>query len=157
MNYRIGLDIGTTSVGWAVIKNNENGDAIKIIDLGSRVFVSAEAQKNGESLALPRRMARSVRRRLRRRRHRIDRIINLLNTFNLISEEEIKKEYKKQNLDNIYKLKVFGLDNKLSMPELARILIHYSKKRGYKSNSKAEQSNDESSEKCLLQQVKIEK
>ena len=35
MGYRIGLDIGITSVGWSVIEDDSNGNPIRIIDLGS--------------------------------------------------------------------------------------------------------------------------
>lgn len=67
--YRIGLDIGIASVGWAVLENNSEDEPIRIIDLGVRIFDKAEIPKTGESLAMPRRMARTTRRRLRRRKH----------------------------------------------------------------------------------------
>ena len=72
--YRIGLDIGITSVGWAVLENNSSDEPVRIVDLGVRLFERAEIPKTGESLAGPRRAARTTRRRLRRRRHRLDRI-----------------------------------------------------------------------------------
>ena len=68
MKYSLGLDIGTTSVGWAVV----NEDKQRIEDLGVRIFERPENPKNGESLAKPRREARSARRRLKRRRQRLD-------------------------------------------------------------------------------------
>lgn len=55
------FDIGVASIGWAVIEDN----ALK--DMGVRIFTKAENPKTGESLALPRRAARGVRRRLARR------------------------------------------------------------------------------------------
>ena len=73
-NYRIGLDIGITSVGWAVLQDNSQDEPERIVDLGVRIFDVAENPKNGDALAGPRRDARSVRRRLRRRRHRLERI-----------------------------------------------------------------------------------
>lgn len=69
MRYSIGLDIGISSVGWAVINLDKN----RIEDLSSRMFDVAENPKNGSSLATPRREARSARRRLRRRRYQIGR------------------------------------------------------------------------------------
>ena len=51
MGYRIGLDIGITSTGWSVIKNKENGEPERIIDLGSRIFDAAEKPKDGSPLA----------------------------------------------------------------------------------------------------------
>ena len=62
MKYSLGLDIGTTSVGWSVVNLKKD----RIEDLGVRIFERPENPKNGESLAKPRRDARSARRRLRR-------------------------------------------------------------------------------------------
>ena len=64
--YGIGLDIGVASVGWAVVALDEQAQPCGLIRLGSRVFDKAE-QSRGESLAAPRRQARSMRRRLRRK------------------------------------------------------------------------------------------
>jgi len=49
MKYRIGLDIGIGSVGWAVLEHDEYGEPKRIVDLGVRAFEPAEAEK-GESL-----------------------------------------------------------------------------------------------------------
>ena len=49
VRYKIGLDIGISSVGWAVI----NLDKKRIEDLGTRMFDAAENPKNGSSLATP--------------------------------------------------------------------------------------------------------
>ena len=65
--YGIGLDIGIASVGWAVVALNENAEPYGLIRCGSRIFDKAEQPKTGDSLAAPRREARSARRRLRRR------------------------------------------------------------------------------------------
>lgn len=55
MDYRIGLDIGIASVGWAVLQNNSDDEPVRIVDLGVRIFDTAEIPKTGESLAGPRR------------------------------------------------------------------------------------------------------
>ena len=52
--YSLGLDIGTTSVGWAVIDLEKE----RIHDLGVRIFERPEDPQNGDSLAKPRRDAR---------------------------------------------------------------------------------------------------
>ena len=50
LDYRIGLDIGIASVGWAVLQNNSQGEPVHIVDLGVRIFDKAEQPKTGESL-----------------------------------------------------------------------------------------------------------
>ena len=73
-SYRIGLDIGIASVGWAVLENDSQDEPIRILDLGVRIFEAAEVPKTGAALAAERRDARTARRRIRRRRHRLERI-----------------------------------------------------------------------------------
>ena len=62
VNYRIGLDLGIASVGWAAILTDSRGEPQHIIDLGVRVFDKAEVPITGSSLASTRIMARSTRR-----------------------------------------------------------------------------------------------
>ena len=87
MKYTIGLDLGTTSIGWAVVNNDKN----RIEDLGVRLFESAENPKNGESLATPRREARSMRRRLARRGYRLLKVKDIFISYNLLTATEISK------------------------------------------------------------------
>ena len=91
MKYAIGLDIGIASVGYAVVGLDYEENPWGIIRLDSRIFDVAENPKDGASLALPRREARSVRRRLRRHKHRIERIKALLIAFKFISSERTER------------------------------------------------------------------
>lgn len=142
LNYRIGLDIGIASVGWAVLENNTHDEPFRIIDLGVRIFDTAEQPKTGASLALPRREARSARRRLRRRGHRLERIKKLFEAEGLINIEEFEARYKKTGLPDVYKLRYEGLDKRLTNDELAQVLLHIAKHRGFKSTSKAADGAD---------------
>ena len=137
-NYRIGLDIGIASVGWAVLETNSNDEPIHIKNLGVRIFDKAEVPKTGDSLAAPRREARSARRRIRRRRHRLERIRRLLEKKGLIQIENFNQRYYSPNLPNVYQLRTEALERILSGEELAQILIHIAKHRGFKSNRKSE-------------------
>lgn len=140
VRYSIGLDIGISSVGWAVI----NLDKERIEDLGSRMFDVAENPKNGSSLAAPRREARSARRRLRRRRYRVSRVRKFMIQSGLLSEVEADQLFDWQDGDlDIWLIRVNGLERKLTDREFARILIHYAKNRGFKSNRKSETKDGE--------------
>lgn len=139
MDYRLGLDIGITSVGWAVLEHDSLQEPFKIIDLGVHIFDRAEHPKDGSPLALPRREARSSRRRIRRHRHRLDRIKAILEKHEIISIEELNVLYHgEQILEDIYKLRVAGLNHLLSSKDWARILIHLAQRRGFKSNRKSD-------------------
>ena len=142
MGYRIGLDIGITSVGWAAIEDDVNGNPTRIIDLGSRIFDAAENPKDGSPLAKDRRDARGLRRRLRRRKHRVERTKRLLERYNIITKKELEDLYENYRFQfNVYELRVMALDEKITNKDLARVLISMVKKRGYKSNSKSEETS----------------
>ena len=134
MEYTIGLDIGVTSIGWAVINNEKK----RIENLGVRIFDAAENPKDGSSLAVPRRLARSTRRRLRRRKHRLERIRRLYLKYRLLDEVSLENLF--MNLVNYdpYELRNKALFERISDADLARILLHISKRRGFKSNRKSE-------------------
>ena len=124
--YTLGLDIGIASVGWAVIDN----EGKKIIKSGVRCFNRAENPKTGESLALPRRLKRSVRRIIRRRHQRLCRIVKLLRESGLNFE---KKDF---ICFDPWKLRCDALKRKLKEEEFACILLHIAKRRGFKSAKK---------------------
>lgn len=135
MKYSIGLDIGISSVGWAVI----NLDLDRIERMGVRTFDKAE-NPDGSSLAASRREARSVRRRLRRRRYRVSRVRQFIVRNGLLTQHEMEQLYEwlPEDLD-VWLVRVNGIERKLTNREFARILIHYAKNRGFKSNRKSDE------------------
>lgn len=142
MNYNIGLDIGIASIGWSVIDLDNN----RIEDLGVRIFQKAEHPKNGEPLALPRRAARGTRRVLRRKAYRLRRLVKLLIDSNFVADkEEFDNNFKiNKNQKDIWELRYDALQRKLTNLELVRVLIHISKRRGFKSNRKSETTDSDS-------------
>lgn len=148
MRYSIGLDVGISSVGWSILELGEEDRPIRIVDLGARIFDKAEQPKTGESLAAPRREARGQRRRIRRRRHRKERIYGLIVSSGILTKEEINTLYE-GDLTDIYELRTKALDFPVSAKDFARILIHLSQRRGFKSNRKSVDENDKESGKLL--------
>lgn len=142
LDYRIGLDIGIASVGWAVLQNDSKGEPVHIVDLGVRIFDKAEQPKTGESLAAPRRDARTTRRRLRRRKHRMDRIKRLFSEKGLIEIEPFMERYHTGKLQDVYQLRYEALDRKLKDEEFAQVLLHIAKHRGFRSTRKSEMAED---------------
>lgn len=69
----IGLDIGTTSVGWAIIDNDYN-----VIDYGVRLFEDVCEEQTGHPKNEKRRELRRARRTLRRRIFRKKQFISLV-------------------------------------------------------------------------------
>lgn len=143
LDYILGLDIGISSIGWAVLATDSHSEPMKIEDLGVRIFEKAEQPKTGASLALPRREARSMRRRVRRRRHRKERIRALLIRSDVITEASLAQLFENSSYEkDVYTLRNEGLDRLLTPEEWVRVLIHLSQRRGYRSNSTAESAKD---------------
>lgn len=136
--YGIGLDIGIASVGWAVVALNENAEPYGLIRCGSRIFDKAEQPKTGESLAAPRREARSTRRRLRRRSLRKADLYELMAQNGLPGRAEIEEAVQAGHLPDIYALRVQALDDPVTAMDFARILLHLMQRRGFRSNRKAD-------------------
>jgi len=61
--YRLGLDVGTNSLGWSVLKLDEKGEPCAIKDAGVRIFADGRDEKSKATLAATRREKRSARRR----------------------------------------------------------------------------------------------
>jgi len=142
MKYAIGLDCGIASVGYAVMELNEKEEPNRIVRLGSRIFSAAENPKNGSSLALPRREARSSRRRLRRHKHRLERIRKLIVDEGVLTKSQLDELYN-HPVSDIYALRTQALDFPVSNEEFARILIHLAQRRGFKSNRKVDKEDKE--------------
>lgn len=146
----LGFDIGITSIGWAYVEGEE------LKDCGVRIFTKAENPKNGDSLAAPRREARGVRRRLARRKVRLNMIKRLLcKEFGLnlsdyfANDGELPKAYETtKDTKSPYELRSLALEQKLEPKELARVILHIAKHRGY-GNKHAKTGSDKDSGKVL--------
>ncbi len=145
-----GFDIGITSIGWAYVESNE------LKDCGVRIFTKAENPKNGDSLAAPRREARGARRRLARRKARLNAIKRLLcKEFELnlsdyfANDGKLPKAYQtNKDTKSPYELRTLALSQKLDSKDLARVILHIAKHRGY-GNKHAKTGSDKDSGKVL--------
>lgn len=139
--YSLGLDIGTSSIGWAVL----DLDKERIHDLGVRIFERPEDPQNGDSLAKPRRDARSARRRLKRRRQRLNYLKQFFIDQNILTKDRVEEvlDYKSDfNKLDVYGLRTKALTEELSPEELLKVLYQIAKRRGFKSNRKVVEESD---------------
>lgn len=142
MKYVLGLDVGIGSVGWAVIRNED--DCKRIEDFGVRVFESGENPdpKIKASLCQERRGYRSTRRLLRRRAHRKMRLKKHLQNIGLISENELKA-YFEAGKNDVIETRVKALDEKVTREELAACLVNICNRRGYKDFYESDESDED--------------
>ena len=155
MRYRLGLDLGTNSIGWAMLRLNAANEPCSVIKAGVRIFSDGRNPKDGASLAVTRRMARSMRRRRDRLLKRKARLIRLLMELGFFPQDDLQRKAL-LNLDPLA-LRVGGLDRQLSRPEFARALFHLNQRRGFKSNRKTDKAeNDAGALKTAISETRKE-
>lgn len=142
MKYRLGLDLGTNSIGWCVLKLDDNDDPSMTIKAGVCIFSDGRTAKEGVPLAVKRRNARSMRRNLDRRLNRKTTLLNFLREISLMPLN--KEEAEKLKILNPYELRAKAINEKIPLFHLGRALMHLSKRRGFKSNRKIDGKSDES-------------
>ena len=142
MKYRLALDLGTTSLGWALIRLNAENQPNAIIKAGVRIFSDGRNPKDGSSLAVTRRNARAMRRRRDRLLKRKARMMNALIQHGFFPADEAER--KQLERLNPYELRAKGLDGQLSQAEFARALFHINQRRGFKSNRKTDKADQDS-------------
>jgi len=138
--YRLGLDLGTNSIGWAMLALNQENQPYKILDAGVRIFSDGRNPKDGTPLAVARREARGMRRRRDRFLARKSKLINCLIRFGLMPKDEVER--KKLELLSPYQIRLKALDETLNPFELGRAIFHLNQRRGFKSNRKEQVAED---------------
>jgi len=142
---RLGLDIGTNSIGWWLYETDgpETDSRITgVIDGGVRIFSDGRDPQSGASLAVDRRTARAMRRRRDRYLRRRATLMKVLADTGLMPADPA--EAKALEVLDPYALRATGLDAALPLPHLGRALFHINQRRGFKSNRKTDRGDNES-------------
>jgi CRISPR-associated endonuclease Csn1 len=139
MGYRFAFDIGTNSIGWAVLRLDADNAPAGIEHMGVRTFPDGREAKTKASLAESRRLAKSARRNRDRYLQRRKKLMDLLVRHGLMPERLADRK-KLENLDP-YTLRVRGLDQPLAPHEFGRALFHLNQRRGFKSNRKTDKKD----------------
>jgi CRISPR-associated endonuclease Csn1 len=150
----LGLDLGTNSIGWALIDDVQN----KILGIGSRIFpmgVENLGDGDGEiSKNASRTGARGVRRQFFRRKLRKKVLLKALTENKMcpmdtqdFEDWKKTKEFPSEKLANWfalnpYELRQKALNKKLSLEEIGRIFYHLIQRRGFLSNSRKGGNDD---------------
>lgn len=143
-NLTLGLDLGTNSIGWALIDFDDNQQPQKLIACGSRIFQEAVEAKTGTPKNHARRAARAARKLVARRKQRRTKLLNLLVHHGLLPQDEVERNalLLDNQANNPYQLRKRGLDEKLEPLALGRALYHLAHRRGFQSNRKAASDED---------------
>lgn len=140
----LGLDLGTNSIGWALVNEAENeAETSSIIKLGVRVNpLTVDESLNfekGKSITTnaDRTLKRSMRRNLQRYKLRREALIEELELHGFLTSETLRFEQGNCTTFETYRLRARAVEEEISLEELARVFLMINKKRGYKSNRKA--------------------
>ena len=145
----LGLDLGTNSIGWAVVNEAENAnEKSSIVKLGVRVNpLTVDELTNfekGKSITTnaDRTLKRSMRRNLQRYKLRRENLIEILKEHGFINDETILSENGNKTTFETYRLRAKAATDEISLQEFARVLLMINKKRGYKSSRKAKSTEE---------------
>lgn len=139
--YRLGLDLGSASIGWAVLRLDSKFEPDYLLRLGVRIFPSGRKAKDGTSLAANRRLKRQQRRRRDRMLRRKTRLLKALVDLGLLPQTA-EDRAKLKDL-NPYELRARGLRETLTLNEFGRALFHLNQRRGFRSNRKSDRKGEE--------------
>lgn len=147
----LGLDLGTSSIGWAVVNQAENDkEKSSIVKLGVRVNPLTVDEKGnfekGKSITTTaeRTLKRGMRRSNQRFKQRRDNLLEILREKNIIGPHSILTEDGPSSTFETLRLRAKAASEEISLEQFARVLLSINKKRGYKSNRKA--ANEEEGE-----------
>lgn len=160
----LGLDLGTASIGWALVNEAEaDNEKSSIIKLGSRIIhygdnlvkvdktgkvtPSLEPEKDfisgkGLSPNADRTKKRSMRRSLQRYKLRRDNLIQVLKSHNIITTDTILSENGNHSTFKTFENRARACAEKISLEDFAKVLLMINKKRGYKSSRKAKNQDE---------------
>ncbi len=169
----LGLDLGTNSIGWALVnldKEERKGD---IIGMGSRIIsmgqeLSKFEQGQAQTKNANRRFARSMRKLNKRYKQRRNKLIYVLQQLGMLPEQiklsepfadplkldkicilPIEKRQKQYSALDLLELRVKALTKPVTLQELGKIIYLFNQLRGYSGGGNEpdkEESNDETVE-----------
>ena len=153
MKYRLGLDVGTASVGLMALELDEKNRPVKPVWQSVRIFneplLPAKQGGIGEPKKAARRLARQQRRLHERRAHRLKRIAQLARLMRLDPETIPADEGRR-----IQKLRSRAATSKISLEDLLRVFLKMSKRRGYSGGFKIKKGKDAGQVKTGINELK---
>src|SRR5882724_8106439 len=139
--YRLGLDVGSNSLGWFMVWLDEQGRPKELGPGGVRIYPDGRDPQSKTSNAVDRRMARGARRRRDRYLRRRASLMSLLVAHGLMPRETGDQKAL-EGLDP-YELRAGALDETLPAHHIGRALFHLNQRRGFLSNRKTEKKDNE--------------
>ncbi|MDF2373400.1 MAG: type II CRISPR RNA-guided endonuclease Cas9 [Rhizobiaceae bacterium] len=153
MKWRLGIDLGTNSLGWAALELAQVDKAwtpVGLIDCGARIFSDGRNPKDKQSNAVKRREPRGARRNRDRYLRRRDRLMRQLIQYGLMPDTEVERKALEgsKGMDLTHSdpwiLRARALQEPITLHQLGRVIFHLHQRRGFKSNRKTDRGDNES-------------
>lgn len=145
----LGLDLGTTSIGWSFINEAENeNETSSILNSGVRIVpltTDEEADfKKGNTISInaDRTLKRGARRSLQRFKQRRKALLEIFSKIKFIPIDFVYAETGSASTFSSYQLRAKSATEAVSKEELVQVLLMLNKKRGYKSSRKAKTTDE---------------
>jgi len=151
----LGLDLGTNSIGWALVEHDFEEKSGKILGMGSRIIpmgqeLSKFEQGQAQTKNANRRIARGMRKLNKRYKQRRNKLIYILQQFDMLPEQirlselfsnplkldrvsilPIDKKQKQYSALDLLELRVKALSDPISLKDLGKIIYLFNQLRGY--------------------------
>lgn len=124
--YRLGVDLGTSSIGTAVYKIDGEGKILSLEHLDSYIFGEPVAPKEMLTLNTARRTARLIRRQVERKAARLRKIGHIAKSLG------VERGDSAADTQDVIELRARAVSEKISLPQLIKVFCHIVKNRGYK-------------------------
>ena len=167
-NYTLGLDLGVSSLGWAMVELDPKQRPKRILNAGVRIFeagVEGDVEQGKDSSrAVQRREARQPRRQHWRRQHRKAKLFRLLQQHGLLPKSDsVEPDVRKRVIDELdaelkakhiadddhlghqklpYILRALAAEKKVEPFELGRAIYNLAQRRGFLSNRKGQDDEE---------------
>jgi CRISPR subtype II RNA-guided endonuclease Cas9/Csn1 len=139
MKHILGLDIGTNSIGWALVMEDDAG-SISIVKTGVHIFpigtLVDDKSKKEKTKNAQRREYRGASRMRYRYKLRRKNLKKLLNDARMLPDySQFARQKGRKQAFEFYKLRAAALHERISLTELGRIFLLLNKYRGFQSNA----------------------
>ncbi|MBL0231200.1 MAG: hypothetical protein IPP76_10525 [Moraxellaceae bacterium] len=131
MDYRLGLDIGTSSVALAAFSLDANQQSQELVYLDEYIFSEPVEPKTLALKNSTRRTKRLMRRQLDRKKARIAKLLHLASLVEVTPAVLKSTSQKYQYTEQVWRLRAEALEKPLTWAELFLVLLRLAKNRGY--------------------------
>lgn len=152
MSWRLGLDLGSNSLGWAALELSDDSVPVPVglIDCGVRIFSDGRNPKDKQSNAAKRREPRAARKNRDRGKRRQARLIRQLIGYGLFPADPTERKALEGG-DGLslrdsdpWVLRFRAVHEPLALYQVGRALFHLHQRRGFQSNRKTDRAHSES-------------